>query len=364
MTNSKIQKIKQFNPNDVGKTTNNIFGLPFTIDESEIVIIPVPWDISVSNKPGTANGPSAILSASFQVDLYDPDFPDLWKLGIAVKNISNEWLVKNNKLRPDVDEYIEFLGEGNNLSDDEEMQKICSQANEACKELKDWVKSESLHYLKKGKMVAVIGGEHSVFLGLLQALLERYNDIGILQIDAHMDLRKAYENLEFSHASVMYNALKFNQVSKLVQVGVRDYCEEEIKSVINYKDRISVFTDAQIKQELFAGKVWKDICHEIVEELPDNVYVSFDIDGLDPSLCPNTGTPVPGGLRFEEANYLFSTLVDSGRKIVGFDLCEVASGNALIDNHQGIDENTGARLLYKLCGWMARSNNKLHGVST
>jgi agmatinase len=148
----------------------------------------------------------------------------------------------------------------------------------------------------------------------------------------------------------MFNALKISQVDKLVQVGIRDWCDEEMQLIKSSNNRVKVFFDADMKRKIFEGANWRIICNEIVNSLPPLVYISFDIDGLDPKLSPNTGTPVPGGLEFEQAIYLIRSLVDSGRKIIGCDLNEVVPG---LDDW---DANVAARLLYKMCNLMGKSN--------
>ncbi|HQQ12694.1 MAG TPA: arginase family protein, partial [Bacteroidales bacterium] len=170
---------------------------------------------------------------------------------------------------------------------------------------------------------------------------------GILQLDAHLDLRNAYEGFKYSHASIFYNALQFDAITKLVQVGIRDYCEEEADFVRSSNGRITVFYDRDIRKRMFEGSSWRELTDEMIAELPDKVYVSIDIDGLDPKLCPNTGTPVPGGLQFEELIYMLNRLKASGKEIIGFDLCEVAPGE---DEWDG---NVGARVLYQLIGLAA-----------
>jgi agmatinase len=224
--------------------------------------------------------------------------------------------------------------------------------NEACESLKKYVYETSKSYHQKGKLIGLVGGEHSVPLGYLEAIAEKYADFGILQIDAHMDLRKAYEGFTYSHASICYNASKIKSISKIIQVGIRDYCQEEMDFVKNSNHRIEVFYDYEISNLLFNGTTFHEICKTIVQKLPENVYISFDIDGLDPSLCPNTGTPVPGGLNFNQALYLIKHVVDSGKKIIGFDLCEVNGNNEW-------DGNVGARLLYRLSNLMGKSNKKI-----
>jgi agmatinase len=215
--------------------------------------------------------------------------------------------------------------------------------NNASDSLNSWVANETARLVNDGKIVGIVGGEHSVPLGYMQTLATKYADYGILQIDAHADLRDAYEGFTCSHASIMFNALKIPQISKLVQVGIRDYCTQEAELINSEPDRIKLYSDPYIKNALYNGKHWREVCDEIVADLPENIYISYDIDGLQPWLCPNTGTPVPGGFQVEEITYLIERAIDAGKKIIGFDLCEVAPGE---DEWDG---NVGSRVLYKLC---------------
>jgi len=180
-----------------------------------------------------------------------------------------------------------------------------------------------------------------------------HDRFAVLQIDAHADLRHAYEGFTYSHASIMYNVLKSPAVGRLIQLGIRDLCEEETKVMQRAMGRVVTFYDEDIKSSLYKGKNWDSICDEVVRQLPSLVYISFDIDGLDPKLCPNTGTPVAGGFEFQQIIYLLKKIVTSGKKIIGFDLNEVAPGN------DDWDANVGARLLYQLCNWTAVSQKKL-----
>ncbi|WP_317175203.1 agmatinase family protein [Hymenobacter qilianensis] len=217
----------------------------------------------------------------------------------------------------------------------------------------EWLKQKAGAHLDAGKAVAVLGGDHSTPLGYIHALAERHEEFGILQIDAHCDLRPAYEGFEYSHASIMYNALQLPQVKKLVQVGIRDFCQQEAELAERSNGRIIMFPERFLREELYGGKSWRKECKKIIAQLPQKVYISFDIDGLDPKLCPGTGTPVPGGLEFEEALYLIRMVVRSGREIIGCDLNEVAPGDT---DWNGI---VGARLLYQLCNWMAVSQGRI-----
>ena len=351
--NSKEQKIANFDPNGVGDISGGIFGLPFTVEESELVIIPTPWEVTVSYSAGTAQGPQAVLDASPQLDLFEPNIPDAWKLGVAMEEVSEEWLATSDALRAKAEAYINWLEAGSPEIGKADYENLPAEVTAKGEEFLQWLKQKSLGYLSQGKMVAVLGGDHSTPLGLMHALAEKHEEYGILQIDAHADLRDAYEGFEYSHASIMFNALKLPQVKKLVQVGIRDLCQAEAELADQSNGRITIFYDATLKENMYAGDSWKKECKKIIAQLPQKVYISFDIDGLDPKLCPATGTPVPGGLEFEQAVFLIKQLVKSGREIIGFDLCEVAPGESEWNG------NVGARVLQKLCNWMAVSQGKL-----
>lgn len=352
---SRKSKIESFDPSGVGVKNGHFIGLPFEEEEAQIVLLPVGWDVTVSYMDGTATGPQNILDASTQLDLFDPDLHDAWKVGIYMRHLDLFITNRNEELRPLAEKYIDFLEDGGKVKDSLEIAARLEEINNACHMVKVWVYEQTNSILKNGKCVGLVGGDHSTPLGFIEALGEFHPEgFGILQIDAHQDLRKAYEGFTYSHASIFYNALQLDAVGKLVQVGIRDTCEEEILFTRQNKDRISVWSNAEINNRKYRGDSYQRICDAIVSDLPQKVYVSFDIDGLLPYLCPNTGTPVPGGLEFDEAIYLLKSVVDSGREIIGFDLCEVAgSGNEW-------DGNVGARILYKLCNLMAKSK----GLST
>lgn len=353
--NSKEQKIENFDPNGVGDIGGGLFGLPFTIEESEVVIIPTPWEVTVSYSAGTAQGPQAVKEASPQLDLFEPNIKDAWKLGIAMEEISEEWAATSEVLREKAEAYINWLEAGSPEIGKVEFENLPAEVTAKGEEFLQWLKQKALGYLEQGKLVAVLGGDHSTPLGLMHALAEKHEEYGILQVDAHADLREAYEGFEYSHASIMYNALKLPQVKKLVQVGIRDICQAEAELAQQSNGRVAIFYDAVLKENLYGGDSWKKECKKIIAQLPQKVYISFDIDGLDPKLCPGTGTPVPGGLEFEQAIFLVKQLVKSGREIIGFDLCEVAPGESEWNG------NVGARLLLKLCNLMAVSQQKLEG---
>jgi len=350
---SKQDKINNFDPNALGDANNNIYGLPFTTDEADVVIIPVPWEVTVSYRAGTALGPQAVFDASFQVDLFDPKIADAWKIGIAMEPVSDDIASKCESLRRKSEIYLSLLEDGESPATNSKMEEMRILINAECLKMNNWVKTKSLSYLDKNKIIALLGGDHSSPLGLMQALAEKNNSFAILQIDAHADLRDAYEGFEYSHASIMFNALKIPQVSKLVQVGIRDYCEVEYDLIQKSKGRIVTFFDRDIKNKQYDGAPWSGICKDIIAELPENIYLSFDIDGLDPKLCPNTGTPVAGGFEFEQILTLIEKIVDSGKHIIAFDINEVAPGG------DEWDANVGARLLYRIANMVAKSNGKI-----
>ena len=347
---NKKQKIENFDPSQPGLADATVFGLPFTAEESEIIIIPVPWEVTVSYGSGASEGPAAIFDASFQVDLLHQDFPELWKLGIYMDEAPQDWAKNSKKYKDLAQPIIQILENGEDVETFPALKEDLHKINTACRTLHTEVKEKVLFWQNKGKKVVLLGGDHSTPLGYYEALATQHESFGILHLDAHMDLRVAYEGFTYSHASIMYNTLQIPQVSKIVQVGIRDFCEQEVKIVKDAKGRVVVHTDADMKAKTFEGQTWKQQCEEIITQLPQKVTISFDIDGMYPWYCPNTGTPVPGGFSFEQATYLFNLLAQSGKEIIGFDLVEVAPGE-----NDDWDGNVGARMLFHMCGIFAKS---------
>lgn len=339
------EQFSDFDPNGISMN-EGLFGLPFNETDAKVVVFPVPWDVTSSYTAGSANGPEAILAASHQVDLYDPFVKSVWKLGVFMKPVSKLWLKQNEKYREKAESYISALEKGNSTL----FRQSLSSVNKKCEELKNWVQEETKALLEDNKLVVLLGGDHSTPLGYIQTLAEKHEKFSVLQIDAHADLRVNYEDFEHSHASIMHNVLTSCPGVLLAQVGVRDFCEAE-KIYMDTDKRVSTFYDRDLKTERFSGKTWAQQTEDILCTLSDKVYISFDIDGLDPKLCPNTGTPVPGGLEFEQVLYLFESIVKSGRTLIGMDLNEVSVGN------DDWDANIGARLLFRMCNLLGRSNN-------
>lgn len=345
---TKEEIISNFDASGVA-TSSNIFGLPWEENHAQIVVLPVPWEVTVSYAAGTAGAPEAVKTASYQVDLYDPSVKNAWQMGVWMAPENEQLKTASQELRERAEIYIDSLSNADAKPD----HAVLAEINGACLAMVEIVKTEALFYLNHGKLVALLGGDHSTPLGYLQALAEKHKSFGILQIDAHADLRNAYEGFEFSHASIMFNALKINAVSKLVQVGIRDYCEEEFDLIAASNGRIKTFFDRDLKHENYRGKTWQKQVEEIISHLPENVYLSFDIDGLDPKLCPNTGTPVAGGFETEHVLFLVEAVLASGRKLIGFDLNEVGPSD------DEWDANVGARLLYRLCNLLGKSNGRI-----
>jgi len=338
--------LTKFDFSAVGVPNGNFFGFPYTIAESSIVLLPVSWDVTTSYGGGAAKGPKAIMNASVQLDFYDFDVPNAAYIGVGTVPLNKNWKQLSKYYRTKAALIIEYLEAGKALTDD--LLAIQKEINEASKTLNTEVYEQTKQLLAQNKLVGLVGGDHSTPYGHIKAIAEKHESIGILQIDAHADLRKAYEGFEHSHASIMYNVLQLPGISKLVQVGIRDICEDEIE-LTQQDDRVIMFDDFKLKQNEFNGVNWHQQCEDIVSKLPEKVYISFDIDGLSPDLCPNTGTPVAGGLSFHQAVYLIKTLAKSGKTIVGFDLNEVSPGN------DEWDANVGARMLYKMCNLMRLS---------
>lgn len=324
---------ESFNPNDLAAANGNIFGFPYTEEAADIILLPVPWEVTTSYGTGTVYGPQRILEESTQLDFVDPLNVEGWKTKVFMPEIDRELLEQSHLMRQLFDVYEAAL-EARKVPDEQDKQKL----NDACKQMVQSVQHQAKKYLDAGKKVGVIGGDHSTPLGLMRALSEK-TDFGILQIDAHADLREAYMDMEHSHASIMYNALKQERITSLVQVGIRDLCPAE-KQSIETDGRISCFYDWDLSAKKLSGIPFRSTADKIIDSLPQRVYISFDVDGMDPSLCPNTGTPVPGGLQWGEVNMLFQLLQQSGKEIVGFDLCETGNGRA--------DGSVSARLLFKM----------------
>lgn len=353
---------KDFNVNDIGIPNGRFFGMPFPNETCDVVLIPVPWDATVSYSEGSAKAPEAMIDASIQVDLFDEFIPNSSELKIGTdesnlnfngeQTLTEDYIALLNEVaRDSAKKIIARLESGKPLT--KSLEKELNAVNQASEIVNQMVEQVCNAYYKDGIIPGVVGGEHSVAFGAIKAAANNYksSQLGILQIDAHADLRKAYEGFEYSHASVMRNAIDKIGIKKLTQVGIRDFCSDEAV-FIEKRREITSFTFEGMNNLRLQGIHWKTICEKISKSLPKYVYISFDIDGLEPSLCPNTGTPVPGGLSWGEALYLLR-YIGKEHKIVGFDLNEVAPDK---EGKNEWDANVGARLLHKLSLIAVESN--------
>lgn len=338
-----------FDPDGVGVHNGNYFGMSFTPADAALVLVSAPWDVTSSYGHGASAAPDAMIEESTQLDFYDPAAPGEWRKGIATIPIDYSIHERNVPLREDARKIMDFLENGGAIADNFILSRKLDKINSASADIDNEVFALGKEWLEKGKAVGLVGGDHSTPLGLIKAVAEHEERIGILHLDAHCDLRRAYEGFENSHASIMFNVLRdVPGVEKLVQVGVRDFSEKELEFARKDK-RVVQFTGAELAEAEFNGETWAAQCNRIIAALPEKVYVSFDVDFLSPEYCPGTGTPVPGGRSFDEAMFLVRRVVDSGRSIVGFDLCEVSPTPG-----STWDASVGARILFKLCGQTLR----------
>ncbi len=348
-----------FDPNNMATNGTGVFGLPFEAAESRLHIFPVPWEVTTSYGDGASRGPGAIRRASLQVDLFDIETGDAYMAGYYMFEPSEMIERKGRELKKTAGIVLQHIEEGRER--EQGPQSLQAEINKASDEVNEWVYQQAKKALSEGRVAAVIGGDHSTPFGLIRAVTEKYaGDVGILHVDAHADLRDAYQGYEHSHASIMFNVMEKIKPKCLVQIGIRDFSPGEYAYIQKNSDKIKTFFDTVTKRRLNKGESWQKICDEAIANLPKNVHISFDIDGLSPDLCPGTGTPVPGGLSFDQALALFATVAESGRRIVGFDLTEVAESE---DSLSDWDGNVGARILFKMCGWSMVTNGFAKGMA-
>ncbi|MFK8137989.1 MAG: agmatinase family protein [Bdellovibrionales bacterium] len=318
----------------------SIFDLNFSFEEARVVIIPAPWDVTTSYGGGASRGPELIVKASSQIDHFSTDLPNLEQHKYHILSIPSEILEESKGLRLKAQKV--FSGES--------QPEVITEINEASDRFNDWVKEKTQMIIAAQKIPIVLGGDHSVPYGAIHAIANEYkNEYALLHFDAHHDLRENYMGFTHSHASIMYNVMNSScSPKRLVQVGIRDYCKEEFEFAMS-RPEIKVYYDDDLNADLHSGYNWDSVCDKIIASTKKkNLYISFDIDGLDPKLCPNTGTPVPGGLDFAQVKTLFRKIKESGKRIIGADLVEVSPGNnENMDNEW--DGNVGMRVLFELC---------------
>lgn len=336
-----------FDPDAASIPGSGIFGLPLDRERAEVHVIPVPFDVTTSYRKGTSKGPEAILRASRQVDLFDLLTGRPYERGIVLLEPDERIGKLNSEGGKKAERIIEVAGV---LGDDPALKRTLLRVNAIGDELNKCVYASTLRAIDDRRLPVVLGGDHSTPFGGIQAAAERHPGLGVLHFDAHADLREAFEGFEWSHASILWNvATKIPNVHKIVQIGVRDFGERELAMIQESRGRIRTLFDTDWQRAKIEQMNLRELVKKRISDLPDKVWLSFDVDGLDPTLCPNTGTPVPGGLLWSEALLWLEELAKSGKEVVGLDLNEVSPGDTAADVDSW-DAIVGARLLYKLIG--------------
>ena len=271
-------------------------------ETARVVVVPVPFDATTCYRPGTREGPQAIIDASRNLELYDTELRRCpCDVGIhtlrAVEPVMGNATAMTNRIE---------------------------QVTGAL--------------LDRGKFVATLGGDHSISIGVIRAFAARYPQMSVLQIDAHTDLRETYEENPLSSATIMRRVL--DVCPRTAQVGMRSISEPEMRLI--EERNLPLWLASDIAARGFrSDRGWVD---EVVAALGDEVYITFDIDAFDPSLVPGTGTPEPGGLGWYEVMDLLGAVAAS-RKIIGFDVVELSP---LVEGH--VSPVVAAKLVYKLIG--------------
>nr|HPI41854.1 arginase family protein [Pseudobdellovibrionaceae bacterium] len=223
---STTQKILNFDPSTTISADFGIFGIPAEEKTSQVILLPVPWEVTTSYGAGASHGPTLIREASVQIDLFDLELGNAYEMGYFLKESSKEIEKLNFENKPKAQEVIRLRTE---LSDDQnKINSLVSEVNLACDQMTEWVYNESKKIVAQKKVLGLIGGDHSTPLGAIKAVSEFFPKYSVLHIDAHADLRKSYQGFTQSHASIMYNVMNlYNAPQSLVQVGIRDFCQEE-----------------------------------------------------------------------------------------------------------------------------------------
>ena len=281
---------------------HNFLGIPEKYTDykkSRFVILPIPYEGTSSYKSGTKNGPQAIINASKQVEFYDEELNiEPYRKGICTLD----------ELEPDVSN----------------PEKMVDKIYRAAKDLVD-----------KNKILIGLGGEHTISIGLVKAHKDKYKDLSVLQLDAHADLRDSYQDSKYSHACVMR---RINQLCNCVGVGIRSISKEETSFAKSKK--IKLFFAREIKNNF-------GFVDNVLKSLSKNVYLSLDLDFLDPSIMPAVGTPEPGGLGWYETLDFLKKVI-ANKNVVGLDLVELSPLPGIV-----APDFLAAKLLYKIIGYIS-----------
>lgn len=274
------------------KTYAGIPGKYARLEEAEIVLIPVPYDGTSTWQKGADKGPEAFLNASENMELFDIETrTEVYKKGIYLAGAVTE--------------------------------------NASPEKMVDAVHKITKNYLKQGKFVTVFGGEHSVSIGTIRAFNETFEELTVVQIDAHADLRKTYQGSACNHACAVYEA---SQTTNLIQVGIRSMDVEETE----HMDENQVY---------FAHDLYDDWMDDAIGQMTPNVFITFDLDAFDPSIMPSTGTPEPGGLFWYET-LDFLKLIFQKKNVVGFDIMELCPNET-----EKSSDFLAAKLYYKMLSY-------------
>ena len=344
-----------FDPDGPG--LDGLFGVEIPLEDAGLVVIPVPWQATASYGRGTRDGPAAVREASLQIDLEDLHFGPAWRAGLAWDGAHEARIAA---LGDAVENSAQAVIAAGGADQPEASAAVLAQrdtVDAASAEVRALVRERAEAALDRGAVPVVLGGDHSSPLGLIEAVAARHPGLGIFHVDAHADLRVAYLGFSQSHASIMHNALALPGVGRLVGVGYRDLGKAERRRIAE-DDRIVAFFDHELGRAGLEQRPFSALVQAVCAALPDTVYLSIDIDGLDPALCPDTGTPVPGGLDWHQLCALLEGIART-KRIVGCDLCEVAPGSSGAVGRDGWDSIVGARVLYKLIGAAWASGERL-----
>lgn len=261
------------------------------LENAKYVLLPVGYDGTSTFVKGADKGPQAILDASDSLELYDIQYQhSAYEAGIYTDHFDYDFSTPDTMV--------------------------------------DSVYQRVKHFMQQGKSIGLLGGEHSVSVGAIRAMSESYDNLTVLQFDAHADLRDDYHDSIFNHACVMRRAQDY---ARVVQVGIRNVCEEEMHNVVD-------------ENMFYAHNIYnnEDWMEPALDRLTDNVYITFDLDGFDPSILPATGTPLPGGLQWYPTLKFIQKVIQS-RNIVGFDVVELCP-----QADSKVSDVLAATLVYKI----------------
>ena len=311
--------------------------------DAPIVLVSAPWAVTSAAGQGAVYTPDAIIDASTHLSLYDVVSNTSIDGKVATAEVDYDLQESSLQLGGDAAKVVAHIEDGGALTGDYFARKVV-RINLGFRDMHRSVGKRVFRFASKGKIVGVVGGDHSVAFGAVRSISSVYPQMGVLFIDAHSDLRPSGKIFDYSHLSVARNIVdEIPAVSKLVQVGVRDMSREEMDFAQNHP-KVTMFCHEKLTAERFSGRSWGEVYDDVVAQLPDKVYISFDIDALSPECCPHTKRPVAGGMTFDEAVCLINRVAESGREIVGFDLTEIVPVM-----ESGVDAAVGARMLVKLC---------------